>query len=65
MKCPHCGGTDLQVLATRIDRDDLFRRRRRCKSCGERFSTLEIPVEDWGRRPIPLAPAHPIPEGDE
>ena len=42
MKCPFCPGTETRVIDTR-DSDDLTvtRRRRRCDSCGARFTTYE------------------------
>lgn len=42
MKCPFCGGKDLEVLESRsVDEDDSIRRRRRCVSCKRRFTTYE------------------------
>ena len=42
MKCPGCGNDSLDVIDTRETRDGL-RRRRMCKACGYRVSTIEIP----------------------
>ncbi|MDR2614832.1 MAG: transcriptional regulator NrdR [Candidatus Accumulibacter sp.] len=42
MKCPFCGASDTTVADTRVNEDgDVVRRRRRCPSCGKRFSTHE------------------------
>lgn len=40
MKCPYCGAERPRVVATYHD-DRGIRRRRECRSCKERFSTLE------------------------
>lgn len=42
MKCPFCGGSDTQVLESRITEDgEGIRRRRECAKCGKRFTTIE------------------------
>lgn len=42
MRCPFCASPDDQVIDSRpIDRADVTRRRRACKSCGKRFTTFE------------------------
>lgn len=42
MRCPFCQVTETQVLDTRkLDSGAAIRRRRRCESCGRRFTTLE------------------------
>ncbi len=41
MKCPHCGTLDTKVVDTRHDSKGNVRRRRECKVCERRFSTLE------------------------
>ncbi|BCX14383.1 MAG: transcriptional regulator NrdR [Patescibacteria group bacterium] len=42
MKCPFCGGKDLEVLESRsVDEDNSIRRRRQCVSCKRRFTTYE------------------------
>lgn len=42
MKCPFCGHGETQVVETRESEDgDLIRRRRRCGSCEQRFTTYE------------------------
>ncbi len=42
MRCPYCHSGDSQVLDTRETPDsDGIRRRRRCSSCGQRFTTYE------------------------
>jgi transcriptional repressor NrdR len=42
MKCPFCNKDDTQVLESRIvEGGNGIRRRRECKSCGKRFTTIE------------------------
>lgn len=42
MKCPFCTKIDTQVLESRIIEDGSgIRRRRECKSCNKRFTTIE------------------------
>lgn len=42
MRCPYCQASDTQVLDTRkLDNGATIRRRRRCESCGRRFTTVE------------------------
>ncbi len=42
MRCPFCGASDDAVVDSRpIDRADVIRRRRVCKSCAKRFTTYE------------------------
>lgn len=42
MKCPFCGHLETQVVETReSDENDVIRRRRRCGSCDQRFTTYE------------------------
>ena len=42
MKCPFCAKTDTQVLESRIiENGNGIRRRRECKSCKKRFTTIE------------------------
>ncbi len=45
MRCPHCGHTQHKVIDTRDTGDDI-RRRRRCDSCGRRFTTYEHVAAD-------------------
>lgn len=40
MKCPYCGDNRTQVIATDHDARGI-RRRRECRACKERFTTLE------------------------
>jgi|GEM_PF-5717397 len=47
--CPQCGPVSTHTIDSRVtttNGDVVTRRRRVCKSCGERFSTLEMPVND-------------------
>ena len=42
MKCPFCGGSDTQVIDSRVSESgDSIRRRRRCAECQKRFTTYE------------------------
>jgi len=42
MKCPFCTKIDTQVLESRVVEDGSgIRRRRECKSCNKRFTTIE------------------------
>ncbi len=46
MKCPFCGHDDTGVVDSRETPDQRqIRRRRECKSCGERFTTYEAVEE--------------------
>ena len=47
MKCAHCGGK-VYVVETELRKHDiLVYRRRGCRKCGRRFSTYEIPIDDY------------------
>lgn len=41
MHCPYCGNSDTQVIDTAHDARGGVRRRRKCKSCGQRFTSYE------------------------
>lgn len=42
MKCPFCNAADTSVIDSRVsDEGDRIRRRRRCLTCGKRFTTYE------------------------
>lgn len=42
MRCPYCRFVDSRVLDSRVTEDaSAIRRRRECRSCGKRFTTLE------------------------
>jgi len=45
MKCPNCGSGDTYVIDTAREPSGGIRRRRSCKACGRRFSTVERVVE--------------------
>lgn len=50
MKCPFCGSIEDKVIDSRMSKDgDVIRRRRKCGSCQQRFTSYER-VED----PLPL-----------
>ena len=49
MKCPKCSNTTLYVLDSRsaeIDEYETVRRRRVCRQCKYRWTTIEIPMGD-------------------
>jgi transcriptional regulator NrdR family protein len=48
MRCPLCHSGRLSVEDSR-HRDGFVYRRRECRDCGHRFSTIEIPMADWDR----------------
>ena len=57
MKCPYCNTTKTRVIDTTHESGGGIRRRRECKTCDKRFSTLErailttpIVVKSDGRR---------------
>ena len=45
MKCPACGSSDTHVIDTVREPSGGIRRRRTCKQCGRRFSTVERVIE--------------------
>jgi len=45
MKCPACGSGSTHVVDTLREPSGGIRRRRECKACGKRFSTVERVVE--------------------
>ena len=45
MKCRKCFSSDVRVLDTRTDEDDVIRRRHECQECEHRFYSLELPPE--------------------
>lgn len=44
MKCPYCGVDDQAMVADSRPKDYGVLRRRKCLSCGRRFSTIELCV---------------------
>ncbi|NLG97548.1 MAG: transcriptional repressor NrdR [Chloroflexi bacterium] len=44
MRCPYCQSEQIRVLDTTHDSRGDVRRRRMCKTCGLRFSTIERPL---------------------
>lgn len=43
MRCPKCGSLNTLVIDSRINVEQIRRRRRyRCNRCGQNFSTMEI-----------------------
>lgn len=56
-KCPICGLQNSLVIDTRntyIKTYSFIRRRRECQSCGNRWSTIEVPLE-IGQKLIKIA----------
>ena len=45
MKCPACGSESTHVIDTAREPTGNIRRRRECKACGKRFSTMERVVD--------------------
>jgi transcriptional regulator NrdR family protein len=47
MNCPYCNAhsNEIRTLDTRHT-EKMVRRRRMCKTCGERFSTMEVVTVD-------------------
>jgi transcriptional repressor NrdR len=46
MECPMCGNIDNQVIDSRLTKDGIsIRRRRKCLSCSDRFTTYEATEE--------------------
>ena len=46
MRCPVCKKSSLDVMESRTTEKHV-RRRRRCKLCEYRFTTLEMPSREW------------------
>ncbi len=44
MKCKKCGGEGWIYLNRNMDSGSVYRRRR-CKQCGEKWTTIELPAE--------------------
>jgi hypothetical protein len=44
--CAKCSASS-DVYDSRPTHDDLIRRRRKCTQCGRRWSTLEVPKDEW------------------
>ena len=44
-RCPACGLQNSLIIEGRYCSDGFYRRRRECQSCGERWSTMEVPFE--------------------
>lgn len=48
MNCPKCGSDDTAVRDTRMTGIVRYRRRK-CNRCGNKFSTMEIPMQEYIR----------------
>lgn len=47
-RCPVCGALDSLIIDSRLTGTATYgfvRRRRECQSCGQRWSTMELPYE--------------------
>jgi len=44
IECPHCGCCDFRVVYTRPRPNGMIMRRRECRNCGWRISTMEHPL---------------------
>ena len=44
MKCSKCGGMSSVYLHRHMGSGSVYRRRR-CKECGEKWTTIELPVD--------------------
>lgn len=49
LHCPRCGAKKTGVLQTRAAKPGTIRRRRICKQCKHRMTTLEAPKERWAK----------------
>ena len=49
MLCPKCSSKSDVADSRHLKEDNIIRRRRHCKKCGERFGTLEIQTEDLAK----------------
>lgn len=46
LECSNCGSIKTHVINTRINSSGNIIRRRECKYCGKRFSTVEYRISD-------------------
>lgn len=46
MKCPMCGSDNITTVDSRSDNDSVVRRKK-CLSCNNRWSTIEIDKDQW------------------
>ena len=47
MRCPKCDSENTSILDSRIRNDGNTRRRRRCRKCQYRFSSIEIDIDEY------------------
>ena len=47
MRCPKCDSENTSILDSRIRNDGNTRRRRRCRNCQYRFSSIEIDIDEY------------------
>ena len=48
MNCPQCSSFQVHICDSRHEGTHV-RRRRECMACGFRYSTMELPVEEYNR----------------
>ena len=59
--CPRCGGRKLATTHTEPLVDGRIRRRKRCRACGQRLVTCEVPLR--ALRSLDVARSFPIERG--
>ena len=47
--CPRCGSDDTSVIDSRGEGGPYIRRRRGCKACGQRMTTVEMLAQQMGK----------------
>ena len=47
MRCVKCQSENTRIIDSRMGDGNSIRRRRWCLDCGNKFSTMEIPIEDF------------------
>lgn len=61
MNCPKCAGDQLRCNDSRY-KDGTVYRRRTCLSCGHKFTTFEIPLEEYDAMKAKLQKLYAIKE---
>ena len=46
MRCPKCGSNKSFIVNT-IEKNDFVSRRRECKKCHNKYTTKELPSDEW------------------
>lgn len=47
MRCAKCQSENVKIIDSRKSGNNSIKRRRYCMACGERFSTIEIPIGEY------------------